>query len=195
MKKILMLGFILALADVTALAQDQDSTPPRRFGLTFPNIGVIWHITNNIAFIPEINLAHGWATFTSDPTSEYSNDTVGVNAALRFYIQEWKGLRLYLTPRYGYGWVGSDRTYAFTDINGVPVEQTITTRSHNHSIAGAWGVQYAISDRLSIFGDIGAKYARSSFGGTTYDVLPINSYQKNNTVSTVGTWGLIVYLK
>lgn len=187
---------IFALAPVIVSAEEKGDTK-RSFGLTFPSIGVIWHITNNIAFMPNISLSHNWSKLSSGSfDSDNTNNSVTVNAGLRFYIREWKGMRFYLTPRYSYGWSNTDSS------NNAPfaISPSYTIRSHTHSVSGAWGIQYAITNWLSLFGDIGAEYTRGHSDASSEALylaggLSSIDRQKTNAVSTTGTWGLILYLK
>jgi hypothetical protein len=100
-KSLTILAFALLLSPASLIAQEQDE-PKYRFGLTFPEIGVIWHISDNIAFVPGIEFGHGWSSSTisfDDSTINSSSNTLKVNAGLRFYISEWKDLRFYLSRR------------------------------------------------------------------------------------------------
>ncbi len=187
MKKSLIIWvFALLLVPASLFAQEKEKAK-YRFGLTFPEIGVIWHISENIAFVPGIDFGHGWSSSTvsfDDSTRNTSSNTLRVNSSLRFYISEWKDIRFYISPKYGFGWVETktDRTgYPYPYDEYSPSEGYST---HLHKVSAAWGLQYAVSDRISIFGDIGAAYSRSSL-----------SSGYSNTIATEGTWGLILYLK
>ena len=192
MKKSLIIWmFALLLVPASLFAQEKEKAK-YRFGLTFPEIGVIWHLSENIAFVPGIEFSHGWSSYSSstfgfdDSTSNLSHNTLRVNAGLRIFISEWKDIRFYISPKYGFGWVETktDRTgYPYPYDEYSPSEGYST---HLHKVSAAWGIQYAISDRINIFGDIGATYDRSS---------GLRSSGHSNTIGTEGTWGLILYLK
>jgi opacity protein-like surface antigen len=186
MKNILIaLVVVIGLVPAVVSAQDK-AVETRKLGLTFPNIGVIWHMTDHVAFAPDVSFNHNWSTFSSNSApDDYSGNTVSVNAALRFYVQDWKGIRFYVTPKYGYGRTSLSIQYESGS-------QSTSRTADAHSITGAWGLQYAITDRISLFGDIGARYSRSTSEG---DEAFLQSGTKNHTIGTVGTWGLIVYLK
>jgi len=175
----------LALGGSSVYAQEKSASP--RFGLTFPSLGVIWHITDNVAFVPNVTLARNWSTYSSTQSElKTTTNSVGVTAGLRFYTNNWKGMRFYLSPSYGFSRNGSDTSQSgSTGLSG-----SGTTRSH--SVGGAWGVQYAVTDRISFFGDIGARYSHSTLESSDQ---PSAGSSNGNFVSTVGTWGLIVYLK
>jgi len=181
MKKSLIIWvFALLLVPAALFAQEQEKAK-YRFGLTFPEIGVIWHISDNIAFVPGVNFGHTWGRNTIsfyDDTLGFSSSRLEFNAGLRFFISEWKDLRFYISPKYGFAWHDSD----IDDSSPLNDESSIKY----HRVSGAWGLQYAINDRVSIFGDIGATYER---------VPEILSLGDSNTISTEGTWGLILYIK
>jgi opacity protein-like surface antigen len=161
------------------LAQDK-VVEKRKFGLTFPNIGIIWRISDTVAFLPDINLSHGWSDLGT--TGDSTNNSIGVNAALRFYLHDWKGIRFYVSPRYGYGWSNVESPFQGS---------TIASELRTHSVSGAWGVEYAVSDRISLFGDIGIRYSHGKTDSTT----SFSSGTSSNSTGTAGTWGLIVHLK
>jgi hypothetical protein len=172
---------IFALLPAALFAQNQRTDKPK-FGLTFPNIGVIWNINDRVAFLPGFSFSHGWGSFAS-ATSDTDN-TLQLNAALRFYIQEWKGLEFYLSPKYSYGWGKSE---LHSDL------VTLESKTHSHRVSGSWGLQYPISSHLSIFGDIGIEYSRNTI--STAATISSRTSSQNNSVGTVGTWGLILFLK
>ncbi len=176
---------MLSLMPFSLFAQEREN-PRRSFGLTFPNIGAIWHISDNIAFLPGIDFNHTWSDLSTMDGS-ITTDTLGVNASMRFYVSRWKGVRLYLAPKYRFVWGKSS--------NSIPVElYDLNLRTYRHTASGAWGLQYAISDRVSIFGDIGVGYSRLT--QSTSSIRPIPTINpRSSQIGTEGTWGLILYLK
>lgn len=174
MKKLALVCFVLWVAVPGPLcAQDQDQNKDMKFGLTFPEIGVIWHITDNITFMPGFRLSHNWG-HSNLTDFDSSSNSVQVYMNLRFYLSEWNKVRFYLSPKYQYSWVRTE----------TESEYSTSTSLHSHGVVGAWGAQYAISDRVGIYGDIGFGYSRGT-----------SSFTITNTVSTEGSWGLILYLK
>ena len=185
-KSLTILVFALLLVPASLFAQEKDKVK-YKFGFTFPEIGVIWHISDNIAFVPGIDFGHGWSSVTSsfdDSTRNTSSNTLRVNAGLRFYISDWKDIRFYISPKYGFSWVESSSDRADSPFDDYLPDGSYHYSGHSHKVSAAWGLQYAISDRISIFGDIGAAYDRT----------PLSSGH-SNTIATEGTWGLILYLK
>ncbi len=59
-----------------------------------------------------------------------------------------------------------------------------SSSAHGHGVAGAWEAQYALSARISIYGDIGVRYIRNTTS---------QSVQKG--VAPEISWGLILYLR
>ena len=180
-KLVIMLLVLSSLLPTMIFAQTKETQKPK-FGLTFPNIGVIWNINDRVAILPGFSISHGWSSFSSN--SSNTDTSLQLNAALRFYIQEWKGLEFYLSPKYSYGWGKSELRSDIITLNG---------KNHSHRVSGSWGLQYPISNRLSIFGDIGIEYARNSI--STAATISSSTSSKSNLVGTVGTWGLILFLK
>jgi hypothetical protein len=179
MKRLLLIALIgLSLLPNSMYSQEKE-IGKSRFGLTFPDIGAIWHISDTIAFMPGIHFKHSWSRLSE--TSKASGNSLGVNASLRFYLPEYKGVRGYLTPKYQFDWGDNDSTSG-----GIAT-------THNHKVIGAWGVQYAISQRISIYGDIGVGYERLSHSYNSPYAL--RTQPISNGIGTEGTWGLIFYLK
>jgi hypothetical protein len=171
---------LLAMASASLFAQDRE-IKQGKFGLTFPNIGAIWHITDNIAFLPGFNFNHDWSSFSLLDGTESSSDSVGVDASVRFYMPDWKGVRFYLSPKYRFMW---------GDVNTESEIITASTNNYYHRISGVWGLQYALSDRVSLFGDIGFGYSRRSNSSINIEDAEYRSY----SVGTEGSWGLVLYL-
>ena len=178
----LFLSVIVVCGMFPALVSAQDkAVEKRKFGLTFPNIGIIWRISDNVAFLPDINLSHGWSDLGTN-AGDSTNNSIGVNAALRFYLHDWKGVRFYVSPRYGYNW---------SNVKSPLQGSSMTSELRTHSVSGAWGVEYAVSDRISLFGDIGVRYNHGKIDSSS----EFSSGTNSNSIGTAGTWGLILYLK
>ena len=183
MKKfLLIISFALFLVPASLLAQEKENAK-YKFGLTFPTIGAIWHISDGVSFMSGIDFNHDWSGFSSildDNPIRSSANMLGVETSLRFYLPGWKNVRLYLSPKYRFNW---------SDIATESEVGPIATDSYGHTVVGAWGLQYALNERLSIFGDIGFGYERQKLYG-------LSSYESSgNSIGTEGTWGLILYLK
>jgi hypothetical protein len=181
MRKILLSIFIAPMIFPALLSAQDKSIEKRKFGLTFPNIGFIWRMSDYVAFLPDINLTHGWSDLGSSAGDNTTN-TIGINAALRFYLNSWKGARFYVTPRYGYNW---------SNVNSTTQSISLESSLRTHSVSGAWGLEYAVSDRISLYGDIGIRYSH----GRTESTATYSTNSSTNSIGSAGTWGLILYLK
>jgi hypothetical protein len=186
MKRLLLTCFVMCALFPSMLRAQGKDAEKQKFGLTFPNIGVIWHITDNVAFLPGFSFNHSWSS--SDDFYKDSTNLLNVDASLRFYVQEWKGVRFYLAPKYSFGWVDTE-----SDIGYETSPSTRAVTTYSHAVSGAWGLQYAISNRISIWGDIGVRYSHGTGSTSPSTILGLDTH--TNSISTVGTWGLILYLK
>jgi opacity protein-like surface antigen len=174
MKKCIPILFVLLLFLPASLSAEENEAEEFKFGLTFPDIGAIWHMTDRIAFLPGISFTHSWSEFgTNDETYNNSSNALVINAGLRFYLYDWEDLRFYVSPGYRFGWVDSESDFS-------------ANTSYGHGVSGAWGLQYALNKRLSLYGDIGVSYNRTS---------PSDTDGHSSLFGTRGTWGLILYLK
>ncbi len=176
----------LLLMSPSLLAQEKEITQGR-FGLTFPGLGALWHVTDQLAVLPGVSFSHA-RNSVSGVSDAGSSNGVTLLAGMRWYLHEWKGVRLFLSPKYQFGRNTSTyQTFSAYD-NSI---YTSTSTSHNHYVIGAWGLQYAITHRISAYGDIGAAYVRAN----TSNSNTLSRESHTNQVSTTGSWGLIFYLK
>lgn len=182
MRKLLFCFLCMFVAVPAVLfAQDSDVERPK-FGVTFPSTGVIWNITEHVAFLPAFDFthSHNWSEYSA--LSDSKHNLVNFDAELRFYVREWNKVQFYLAPRYSYGWANTENHYTGDFVN--PDSDIDKYNTHQHAVSGSWGLQYAVSDQVSIFGDIGLAYRRNLSPG-----------QHSNSIGTTGTWGLILYVK
>src|SRR5262249_50887099 len=110
--KRLMLGVSLVLSvGANALAQDAGQVGVL---LGYPSaVGVIWHVTDNVAVRPEISFAPGSTENPvissglplpglSDDLGDTSTTAVTAGVSGLFYFGQWDKLRAYVSPRYTY---------------------------------------------------------------------------------------------
>jgi hypothetical protein len=160
-----------------------------KLGLTLPGIGVIWHVTKDFAIRP--NLGFSWFSTTAGNGSQYASDSDGssftASVAGLFYLHSVGDLNFYLCPRYSY------RRYT-TDQTSVSPSQTMsyTTTNTGNGIAGLWGLEYALTKRLTVFGEIGLGYTRTKT--TTTLPFTLNPTTHGNDLSTTAGFGLHFYL-
>ena len=195
---LLSLSVMLAFTPSTLNAQENDDKK-FQFGITLPRIGVIWHITDNIALNPNVSFFSEWEQASGNMIqSDSDSDSITVYANLRFYIQEWKKMRFYISPSYVFGWRQFDLKTQYESYPPGTIRTGISTQTiYEHGVGGQWGLQYDLMDRLSLYGQIGAQYRRSISSRlasyTTSD--PTTEDGISNGIYTAGEFGLILYLK
>jgi hypothetical protein len=130
-------------------------------------VGVIWHITDNIALRPDATISTssteststssgfgGGATLVNTTTSTSWNTSVGLSAL--FYVKTLDRVRLYVAPR---------AAYLRTSID-IDDDQSFGGVFDNDSdgfiAAGAFGAQFGAHERFAIFGEVGAQYTSQS---------------------------------
>jgi hypothetical protein len=172
--KRLMLGVSMVVSvGANAFAQDAG-----QIGVTlgYPAaVGVIWHVTDNVAVRPEISFSTG---STESPTvratlslpsvdlGETSSTTVTAGVSGLFYFGEWDKLRAYASPRYTYARLTSDSGSTFsTDI-----------RNSAYTVTGSFGAQYQLHRRFAVFGETGFGYThtRTTFSSSLLvTIIPV----------------------
>jgi hypothetical protein len=155
MQRSLAIVLTLLLVDCAAAAAQE----PGHAGVTmgYPaSIGVMWHVTDDLAIRPEFNFDR--ASNGSDSTLVPSTTawSVGVGASALFYVATTDNLRTYVAPRF---------TYARTS------GSSAITPTNSYSFFGLFGAQYAVGSKFSVFGETGLGYSRrtisSSLGNLT----------------------------
>ena len=166
---VLAVGVVLSVG-ANALAQDAG-----QIGVTlgYPQaVGVIWHVTDNVAVRPEISFSTG-STETPGLSSplpdlsidfgETSSTTVTTGVSGLFYFGEWDKLRAYLSPRYTYSRLTSSAGSTFsTDV-----------RNSAYTVTGSFGAQYQLHRRFAVFGETGFGYTHTLTSLTTRLRLPV----------------------
>lgn len=117
------------------------------------DIGVIWHVNENIAVRPEINFSFGSGEIEAPGgvTSETSGRGYSLETSVLFYLGAIDGVRTYVSPRIGFDWTSSDDNDSDDDISGNAMEVSLS-----------YGAEYAPVPRFSIFGEIGLEYGRAT---------------------------------
>jgi hypothetical protein len=174
--KRLMLGVSLVLSVcANALAQDAGQVGVL---LGFPSeVGVIWHVTDNIAVRPEISFSTGSTEnpaissglslpgLSDDLSGETSSTTVATGVSALFYFGTWDKLRAYVSPRY---------TYAHSTFeSGSGSTLNFDTRSSAHAVTGSFGAHYQLHQRFAVFGETGFGYNRSRTTSTSSLLVPV----------------------
>lgn len=171
--KRLMLGVAMVLSvGANALAQDAG-----QIGVTlgYPAaVGVIWHVTDNVAVRPEISFSTASAEIPainpgfslpglSADLGETSSTTVTAGVSGLFYFGKWDKLRAYVSPRYTYS--------RLTAESG----STISTDARNsvYTVTGSFGAHYQLHRRFAVFGETGFGYNHSHTTSTSLLRLPV----------------------
>jgi len=203
-----MRGLAMAIAAAVigaapAAAQDGGSV-----GITmgYPaSVGVIWHVTDRVALRPEVSwtkvsststasitsvIGIGSGAVTTTTTSQSTNDqsTVGVGASGLIAVRQWDALRAYLSPRFLYtrGSTTSSSVNSFTG-SSTPIDFTIDA----YFVSGSVGVQYALSDRFGIYGEVGLGYNHQTSSSATAG----SGTGTTTTVATRSGAGVIFYFR
>ena len=115
------------------------------------SVGLIWHVTDNVAVRPEVSFALGSSETHSDIfDTEGDSSTFGTGVAALFSLREWDQVRAYAGPRFTYGRTTSNSE---TLLDGV-----MELRSTTYELAGLFGVQYTPHRRFAVFGEFGVGY-------------------------------------
>jgi len=174
MTRLMLAVSVVLSAGANAFAQDAG-----QIGVTlgYPSaVGVIWHVTDNVAVRPEISFSTGSteSPALSSPSlsnlsadlGETSSTTVTAGVSGLFYFGQWDKLRAYVSPRYTYSRLTADSGSTFST----------DTRNSAYSVTGSFGAQYQFHRRFAAFGETGFGYThtRSSFTSVLLlQVIPV----------------------
>lgn len=155
------LGLCLTLVlSLSALAAAQDT---RTVGVTiaYPAaVGILWHASDTVAIRPDVSFSGSSSDATIGTTSFSSSAwNVGVGVSALFYLRKYDHLRTYFSPRYTYSRTSSTSTPANPTQGTLP---DTTQTSTANGFAGSFGAQYGLSDRFSLFGELGFGFAHST---------------------------------
>jgi hypothetical protein len=171
---------VLCLSSVPAHAQEAG-----KVGLVMSmptDVGVIWHVNDNIAIRPEINFHFGSSESEADGTtlSDDSHSGFGLEVSGLFYMAGTDSVRTYVTPRIGFDWESADDDDGPGDVSANGMEVSLS-----------YGVQYSPVSRFSIFGELGLEYGR---GTSTIEVLGTEVESKSSVWGPRTEVGVILYL-
>ena len=158
---------VLALTGRTAGAQEAGKT-----GVTmgYPaSIGIIWHASDKVAIRPELSISGSSSkTSSSSFTSDNDSFALGVGVSVLFYLHTYDHLKTYFSPRFTWS-----RNTGSNNSSGATTASVETT-ANNTGGSGSFGAQYGLSDKFSLFGEVG-------FG--------VNYSKATNTTSTTKNTG------
>ncbi len=166
----LLISCAVLLAFIPPVLADEPQKPatdePGRIGLTvaYPQstglIGFVWEKSERLALRPTV--AFQGSAFDSSSSKTFS--IAGSLSVLR-YVGQKDSARAYVGPRFAYthGW----RSSAFgTDTNSA------------YGVGGLAGLQYALTHRISVWGEAGVDYTFATAGGTAGGITT-NSHTHN----------------
>jgi hypothetical protein len=192
---ILIVLFGFSVVNISAQATDTDKS---KLGLVFSEtgtnsgVGAIWQLSDHIAFSPYFNFTHQWKG-----DDDIAN-ALGVGAKLKFYLKNWNKMRLYVAPGYEF----TRTRYQTHSKNSTPLFDYITYSDYKYITnegSGVWGIQYALGNRISIFGDIGVAYRDQCTSGLNVTTGSYDSTSSSRTrtysVGLKDSMGIIFYLK
>lgn len=172
MTRLVLAVSVVLSAGANAFAQDAG-----QIGVTlgYPSaVGVIWHVTGNVAVRPEISFSTGStdspalsSTFSLPAVSadlgETSSTTVTAGVSGLFYFGQWDKLRAYVSPRYTYTRLTSDTGSTFST----------DARNSAYTLTGSFGAHYQLHRRFAVFGETGFGYTRTRTTLTSVLLLPV----------------------
>jgi hypothetical protein len=190
---ILIVLFGFSIATLSAQATDNDKS---KFGLIFSEtgtasgVGAIWQFNDHIAFSPYFNFTHQWKGVSDD------SNALGVGAKLKLYLKNWDKMRLYVAPGYEFT---RTRSQTHTKNSSLNLEVNSDYKYITNEGSGVWGIQYAIGNRISLFGDMGIAYRDQCISGLSVATGSSNSTGSSRTrtysVGLKDSIGIIFYLK
>jgi hypothetical protein len=162
----------------TAQAQDK---PHNGFAMGYPAAaGILWNISDTVALWPElIDVRH--ASTTSNGLQN-DNNAIGAGMRVLLYLAPVQAFRPYIVPQFDYTRQNSTSTATSATSTATAL---VTTTTSTYSGAASFGVQYALSARFGVFGEVGFEYDHETGTGL------IASH--GNTTGTRNAVGVIVY--
>jgi hypothetical protein len=134
-------GFLLA-GCLAAGAQEKGKAG---VAIGYPGgIGILWHMTDNVAIRPDFSFSH-------NSSEGSSGSAVGANLSVLFYVKKYDNVRTYVSPRFTYSRATSTIQPTSTQVS-LPV---VTTTGTGTGGGGVFGVQYSPVTRFSVFGELG----------------------------------------
>jgi hypothetical protein len=159
MNKASATGFALAAivclsVPTLAVAQDKGDAG---ISMGYPStIAFVYHLSDRVAVRPAISFIRT----ASDTNSAFGDIissrslTYDVSVSGLFYVGRWDKVRAYVGTGYSYR-----RSGGSIDSTDLPTFDRSTLVAH--AVSGSFGAQYALHERLSVFGEAGIQYSRS----------------------------------
>jgi hypothetical protein len=174
-------SLLLAVAVVLVSSPPSHAQEVGQVGVTlaYPAaIGVIWHVTDQLAVRPDFSF--------SDSSSDTLGSSTGVNFGVSglWYFQRWDNLRAYISPRFGYQRISASGS-------STVLPSALTTNSY--SGAGSFGLQYRLHERFSVFGETGLQYSHTSTTNIDQTTGMSSGFSARSWSTRAGV-GMIFYL-
>jgi hypothetical protein len=181
---VFVLLLVAMAAGTVASAQEKGNIG---VNLGYPSVGVTWHVTETVAVRPELTFSIGSSSTTAGSGVDGSESdawAIGFGVSGLFYVAEWDSVKGYVVPRFAMTRSSAD---GLSTIEGSKIETT--SRSYDLSLSA--GAQYALSARISVFGELGLNYTKrhSESDGVASFLLDSDSWAFGPRTAI----GLIVY--
>ena len=192
----LAISLTLLLFFATGSAQAQDE-PAVGLVMGYPaSVGVIWHPAEKVAIRPAISL--DWQSSRFAETSDSDASRVGAGVDVLLYVARRDGLRLYLSPQYGYDRSTVNATVTITsgfgsNLSTRTFDSSATTTTHR--VGGAFGAQYVLGGRFAVQAETGLQYRRGegSSGDAFSTAAPSTTRSEARNVGIRSVAGVVLY--
>jgi hypothetical protein len=159
--RVLWIAAAIITAVTPSLAQDAS-----RVGISIGQpaaIGVHIPASSAVTIRPEVSFG---GSSVKDTTIETSSWTLGLNVSALVYVHHDDRLRTYIAPRLEYAHSSID-----TSSSSI-VLPALDSGRNTWGGSGWFGAQYALSDRFSVFGELGFGASTSRFPTTSGTARP-----------------------
>jgi hypothetical protein len=185
MKSITKDLFFISIFAGFVFCQTANAQNKGQLGLTVNNsgaFGVLWNVTNRFALQSDILFSR--ASFDVPLTTSRSHMyTVGIKGLI--YVHRWESLSVYIAPR-----LAVVRINSSTLISEGLGESLSTT----YQYIGSTGLQYGLSRRFSVFGEIGLSFSDMDEHSNAVGNR-LASSSEGKSVSPTGGVGIIFYIR
>lgn len=196
-KSIVMLSLLTLAVAGTAHAQEKGQA-----GLVigYPaSIGIVWQMSEHVAIRPDVSFSHsssdstnftsvGLTTSTSKSSGSGWATSVGLSAL--FYVHRWDSLRAYVSPRFAYSRANSTTTNDQTSMFAGTVSVVVDSVNATYTGVGSFGVQYSLSRKFSVFGEVGVAYSDAE---SSTRIAATHVESSGRSVSSRSGAGVVIY--
>ncbi len=161
------------LVFVLFLATSANGQQKGRTGLViaYPtSVGFIWNVTDRIAVRPDASFSKTTSDSTAVPTASLDSYSIETGLSALFYAKKWQDIAAYVAPRFAYSRLKTTNNLA---LGG-------STVSWSYPGSVSFGVQYAVAQRFSVFGEAGLEYSRFH-SGSSFNTFPVTKTWKSKS--------------